>query len=108
MRYALCTVTGKQLKAIRREMKITQRALAERLKVTASSVARMEQGVMIVTPPMELLIQYVARDAGVDPANGHTGGRAVTGKAAHGGKAADPIRKDRRRQGSQKVPPRGR
>ena len=47
-------------------MKLTQEELAAKLKITASSVARMEQGVMIVTPPMELLIGYVAREAGVD------------------------------------------
>jgi transcriptional regulator with XRE-family HTH domain len=47
-------------------MGLTQAELAKRLKITSSSVARMEQGVMIVTPPMELLISYVAKEAGVE------------------------------------------
>jgi len=43
-------------------MGLTQDGLADRLKVSSNSVARMERGEMIVTPPMALLISYVARD----------------------------------------------
>ena len=42
-------------------MKVTQAELAARLRIAPNSVARMEQGVMIITPPMELL-NHVCRD----------------------------------------------
>jgi transcriptional regulator with XRE-family HTH domain len=90
-------MTGNHLRAIRDRMKLTQAELAVRLKITPSSVARMEQGVMIVTPPMELLISFVAREAGVDLAHGQTSRRAATDKAPHGGKARDSSRKGGRR-----------
>jgi DNA-binding XRE family transcriptional regulator len=54
-------VTGKQLKTIREKMKLKQYEFAELIKMTRNSVARMERGEMIVTPPMALLISYVAR-----------------------------------------------
>jgi hypothetical protein len=47
-------------------MGLTQVELAERLRVASNSVARMERGEMIVTPPMALLISFVAREAGVE------------------------------------------
>ena len=69
-------MTGKQLRAIRDRMGLTQAELAARLGVTASPVARMEQAVMIVTRSMELLIGYVAREAaGVDVSSHARGGR---------------------------------
>jgi transcriptional regulator with XRE-family HTH domain len=77
-------MTAKQLRAIRDRMGLTQAGLAVRLGMTASSVARMEQGVMIVTRSMELLIGYVAREAGVDVA-AHTqrSRRVAKDKRAH-------------------------
>ena len=85
----------KQLRAIRDKMKLTQVELAKRLKVTASSVARMEQGVMIVTPPMGLLISFVAGEAGVDLAHRKTGRRAIADKGAKRRKTRDSHRKGR-------------
>lgn len=92
-------MNGKRLRAIRDRMGLTQAGLAERLKITASSVARMEQGVMIITPPMELLISFVAREAGVDPTHGQTGSRAAPGKKADRGKARDSVRASGGRKG---------
>ena len=47
-------------------MGLTQAEMAERIGMTRNSVARMERGEMIVTPPMALLISFVAREAGVE------------------------------------------
>ena len=56
-------MTGKQLRHIRTEMGLSQAGMAARLKMAPNSIARMERGEMIVTPPMELLINYVAKEA---------------------------------------------
>ena len=48
-----------------------------------NSVARMERGEMIVTPPMALLISFVARVAGVDAAHPARGRKRAQGKRAH-------------------------
>jgi transcriptional regulator with XRE-family HTH domain len=47
-------------------MGLTQAELAEKLKIARNSVARMESGRMIITPPMALLISFVAQEAGVE------------------------------------------
>jgi transcriptional regulator with XRE-family HTH domain len=93
-------VNGKQLRTIRDALGLTQAGFAERLRITRNSVARMERGEMIVTPPMELLISYVAREAGVDSAHGQTSRGAAAGKKAHRGKARDSVRASGRRQRS--------
>jgi transcriptional regulator with XRE-family HTH domain len=80
-------------------MQLTQIELAERLKIAGNSVARMERDEMIVTPPMELLITFVAREAGVDPSHRQTSRRAAANKKANRGKARHSIRASRRRQG---------
>jgi transcriptional regulator with XRE-family HTH domain len=59
-------MTREQLRTIRDRMGLTQAELAEKLKVARNSVARMESGRMIITPPMALLISFVAREAGVE------------------------------------------
>jgi transcriptional regulator with XRE-family HTH domain len=96
-------VTGKQLKTIREKMGLTQYEFADRVKMTRNSVARMERGEMIVTPPMALLISFVAREAGVDPSNGQTNGQTSRGaapsKKANRGKARHSIRASGRREG---------
>jgi transcriptional regulator with XRE-family HTH domain len=102
---------AKQLRAIRDRMKLTQAELAARLKITPSSVARMEQGVMIVTPPMELLITYVAKEMGVErdrkrPA--HTSGHEVQGLGHSGDvrvhrRKQQDAKKSSRRRGSEKA-----
>jgi transcriptional regulator with XRE-family HTH domain len=76
-------MTGKELRRIRGALGLTQVGLAERLRISRNSVARMETGAMIVTPPMELLIQYVAREAGVDAVNPARGRKHAQGKRAH-------------------------
>jgi transcriptional regulator with XRE-family HTH domain len=78
-------VKPKQLRSIRDAMDLTQTEFAAKLRITRNSVARMERGEMIVTPPMELLISFVAREAGagVDVVNPARGRRATQGKRAH-------------------------
>jgi len=61
-------------------MGLTQAELAEKLKIARNSVARMESGRMIITPPMALLISFVAREAEVERRHqraSHTGGDEV-------------------------------
>jgi transcriptional regulator with XRE-family HTH domain len=65
-------MTKKQLRAIRDAMGLTQAAFAAELKISRNSIARMETGGMIITPPMALLISFVAREAGVE-ATPHSG-----------------------------------
>src|SRR3989304_9978621 len=76
-------MTGKRVRAIRLQMGLTQVGLAVKIGMTGSSVARMEQGVMIVTEPMALLISYVAREAGVDGINAPRGRKLAQDKRAH-------------------------
>lgn len=76
-------MTRKQLRAIRAAMDLTQAEFAAELKISRNSVARMETGGMIITPPMELLIQFVAREAGVDAVNPARGRKPAQGKRAH-------------------------
>jgi transcriptional regulator with XRE-family HTH domain len=82
-------VKPKELKAIRDAMGLTQAELAERLKIARNTVARMERELQAITPPMALLISFVAREAGVETADGQRGRRAATGKRTHGGGARD-------------------
>ena len=90
-------MTPQELKAMRHAMGLKQSELAERLGITTSSEARMEQGVFVITKPMALLIGYVAGEAGVDVA--HSGRRrgATESKAADRGRPRDSVRKGRRR-----------
>src|SRR5215813_5112725 len=76
-------MTGKELRAIRKRMGLTQAAFAALTRVSRNSVNRMENGQMIVTPPMELLIQYVAKD---EATHRQRRGRAAQDKTAHGAK----------------------
>jgi transcriptional regulator with XRE-family HTH domain len=101
-------MTSKQLKAIRAHMGLTQAAFAARIGMAGNSVARMERGEMIITPPMALLIGYVAREAGVDFTDRPTGSRPAPAKRAQRSKARNTVRQSRRRQGSEALPARGR
>jgi transcriptional regulator with XRE-family HTH domain len=92
-------MNGKELREIRNRMQLTQIELAKRLKIAGNSVARMERDEMIVTPPMELLITFVAREAGVDPSHGQRSRRAAASKKANRGKARHSIRASGHRQG---------
>ena len=83
---------------MRARLGLTQAQFAEQVRMTRNSVARMERGEMIVTPPMELLISFVAREAGVEIANRRSSRRATPAKkSANRGKARNSIRKSGRR-----------
>jgi transcriptional regulator with XRE-family HTH domain len=85
-------------------MGLTQAELAQKLKMARNSVARMESGRMIITPPMALLISFVAREAGVDVASDSgTGSGASTGKAQSHQRVGHSGRADRKGAGSSSV-----
>jgi transcriptional regulator with XRE-family HTH domain len=99
-------MTGKQLREIRSRMGLTQAQFGERIRMAGNSVARMERGGkdgMIITPPMALLISYVAREAGIDAPHEQTGRRAATNKTAHSDAVGVARRAHRRRQGRSKI-----
>jgi len=50
---------GKELKAIRARLKLTQRELAEQIGVTPNTVARWERDEITIREPMARLIQSV-------------------------------------------------
>lgn len=100
---------SKQLRAIRKRMGLTQKALAGRLLIAENTVARMERDEQVITPPMGLLISYVAREAGVDPSHPETGSRKATDKKrADRGAPRHSGRKSRARPGDASVSPRRR
>jgi len=76
-------VTAKQLRAIREAMGLTQAAFAAELRITRNTVARMESRRQAITPPMALLISFVAREAGVDASYPARGRKPAQGKRAH-------------------------
>src|SRR5689334_11414827 len=80
-------MNGKQLRAFRKRMGLSQAAMGDCLRLTGNSIARMERDEVTITPSMELLIGYVAREAGVDSAHRRRSRRAAKDKAAHGGHA---------------------
>jgi transcriptional regulator with XRE-family HTH domain len=85
-----------ELKAIRERMGLSQTEFAARLRMDQGSISRMESGQVIITPAMELLIGYVARDAGVEVAySQRSRGAAPAKERANRGKARHPVRKDR-------------
>jgi transcriptional regulator with XRE-family HTH domain len=85
-------------------MGLTQAELAARLRVWRNTVARMESGIQAITPSMELLISFVAREAGVEAAAlTGKGRRASRGKGKHGGDPRPAKRQGRPRQGSDQV-----
>jgi transcriptional regulator with XRE-family HTH domain len=89
-------MTRRQLRIIRNHMGLTQAELAEKLKMARNSVARMESGRMIITPPMALLISFVAREAGVDAAYPARGRKPAQGKRAHAKTVKAPAGKARK------------
>ncbi len=54
-------VTGDEVRRIRKRLGLTQAQLAERLGVTASSVARWEQGVMGIRETAARLLRLLER-----------------------------------------------
>ncbi len=80
-------------------MGITQIEFAAKIGMSGGSIARMERGEMIVTPPMALLIGYVAREAGVDLAvDSRRSRRAVAPKKASRAIAGHTARKSGRQK----------
>ena len=77
-------MTGKQLRAVRTAMELTQVQFAQRVGLTGNTIARMERGEMGIPPMLELLVSYVAREAGVDAAVISQGSSSsAEGKRAH-------------------------
>jgi transcriptional regulator with XRE-family HTH domain len=56
-------MNGDELKRIRLRLTLTQAQLAERLGVTANTVARWERGEVTITDPMAKLIRLTAQPA---------------------------------------------
>ena len=83
-------MTGKQLKAVRQRMGLSQRALAGRLRVAENTVTRMENSRQAITPAMELLLSYIAKEYGIDVAHSQRSGRGAEGKRAHAKAAKTP------------------
>jgi transcriptional regulator with XRE-family HTH domain len=74
-------------------MGLTQAELGDRLRLTRNSVARMERDEVAITPSMQLLIGYVAREAGLgEPADSPRSRRRAQGKRADTKMAKTPPR----------------
>jgi len=52
-------MTGQQLRRVRKAMGLTQLGLAERLKMTSTSIARMERGEQTILLVTELAVRYL-------------------------------------------------
>jgi transcriptional regulator with XRE-family HTH domain len=81
-------------------MGLSQAALADRLRIRTNTVARMERSEQAITPSMELLLYFVAREAGIEVAHGPRSRGAVGHKSAHGANARTSVRKGRQGEGS--------
>jgi DNA-binding XRE family transcriptional regulator len=91
-------MTGKQLRVIRGKMGLTQAKFAEKIGMTGNSVARMERGEMIITKTVELLISFVAREAGIGKAShSRPGSRGAADKRKHGANPRHSKRSSRER-----------
>jgi DNA-binding transcriptional regulator YiaG len=55
-------VTGRELHAIRRQLALTQAALAEAIGVTSNTVARWERDEMTISEPAARLIEKIAEE----------------------------------------------
>src|SRR5262245_32439618 len=97
---------GVQLRAIRKQMGLTQAAMAGRLRLTENSVARMERDEVSITPSMELLIQYVAQDH--EAVDSQRSRRRAGDKRIDGSQARPARGQARQRQGAAAVQKRGR
>jgi transcriptional regulator with XRE-family HTH domain len=54
-------MTGPQLRRIRKQLGLTQVALAERIGVTSTSLARWERGEIGISEPVARLVQLLAQ-----------------------------------------------
>jgi len=52
-------MTGQQLRRVRKAMGLTQLGLAERLKMTSTSIARMERGEQTILLVTEFAVRYL-------------------------------------------------
>jgi transcriptional regulator with XRE-family HTH domain len=77
-------------------MGLTQNELAARIRIARNTVARMESGLQAITPSMELLIGFVAREAGVEVIDTRSGGRVASPKAPGRAGAGHTAGKSRR------------
>lgn len=73
-----------ELKRIRRQLGLTQQALAERLGVDRTTVARWETGARGIAEPIARLVQRIRAEA--KAAEGATSGHSVPEKRPHRGK----------------------
>ena len=91
-------MTKEQLRRVRERLGLSQAELSERLKVDRSTVTRMENGKQAITQSMELLISYVAREAGIEIAShSQSGGRHPALKKAGRASVGSPKGKNRAR-----------
>ena len=54
-------MTGRELRRIRQQLRLTQAALAELVGVTANSIARQERGAMGIRESLALLLRLLAK-----------------------------------------------
>ena len=99
-------MTGKELKAIRERLELTQREFAERLKTSRVSVTRMEYGSQVVTPSMGLLVELLAKEIERERARKRSADTSGD-ESARLGRAGD-VRVRRRKQQNPKESPRRR
>jgi transcriptional regulator with XRE-family HTH domain len=76
-------MTGKQLKAIRERLGLSQEQFAARLKLSRVSVTRMEYGSQVIKPSMAYFVELVAKEAGVESPDAKRGRGDAQGKQAH-------------------------
>jgi len=55
-------MTGREFRAIRRKLAMTQAALAEEIGVTSNTVARWERGEMAIYEPAARLLKKIAEE----------------------------------------------
>jgi transcriptional regulator with XRE-family HTH domain len=57
--YIVYSMDGQELRRMRLKLKLTQAGLAEKLRMTATSVARMERGEQKIMFTTELAVRYL-------------------------------------------------
>jgi DNA-binding transcriptional regulator YiaG len=55
-------MTGQELKALRHQMGLTQKELAEKIGVPWNTVARWEVGMRKIAEPIARLVHYIAKE----------------------------------------------
>jgi transcriptional regulator with XRE-family HTH domain len=93
-------MTGQQLRRIRLQMELSQRQLAAHIRTTRNTIARWERGEIQISEPVGLLLEMVAKGAGIEVSHPGRGRRDDSPKPAKGAGIADS--KDQGRQRSRK------